>query len=100
MVRNILLVVGGLVTAVVIFVGLLYLGRALGIFGEETRRIVQEESRAYQEGMARNIDELCLEWDESGRAPDDPVRYTIRHRVSGYKGELPSHVQSCVNEAR
>lgn len=73
------------------------MGRVFGEYNEETRRIVQEESRAYQEGMAQNLDKLCLEWDRTG---NPAIAQSIRHRSSGYKGELPQYVQECVDLAR
>ena len=72
-------------------------GREFSKFDEETRRQVQEESRAYQEGMAQNLDRLCLEWDRTGNAA---IAQSIRHRTASYNGELPQHVQACVDLAR
>lgn len=72
-------------------------GRTLGKFNEESRRQIQEESRAYQEGMAQNIDKLCLEWERTGNSA---VAQSIRHRTAGYNGKLPEHLQQCVNLAR
>lgn len=75
----------------------LIVGREFSKFGEETRRQVQEESRAYQEGTAQNLDKLCLEWERTGNAA---VAQSIRHRSAGFKGELPDYIQQCVNLAR
>lgn len=72
-------------------------GREFSKYDEETRRQVQEESRAYQEGMAQNLDKLCLEWE---RTSNPAVAQSIRHRVAGYNGELPDYIQKCVDLAR
>lgn len=72
-------------------------GREFSKYGEETRRQVQEGSRAYQEGMAQNLDKLCLEWERTGNSA---VAQSIRHRAAGYNGELPDYIQQCVNLAR
>lgn len=72
-------------------------GREFQKFDEETRAQVMEQSRSYNEGMAQNIDALCLEWDTSGNTA---IAQSIRHRSSGYKGVLPPHVQQCVDAAR
>lgn len=74
-----------------------FMNRTFGVYGEETRRIIQEESRAYNEGMANNLDDLCREWQVSG---NDAIAASIRQRSAGYKGELPEHVQECVDSAR
>lgn len=99
-----LFVWGGLLAVILgiaIFVALgglnLIIGREFAKFGEETRRQVQEESRSYQEGMAQNLDKLCLEWERTG---NDAIAQSIRHRVAGYKGELPDHLETCVAKAR
>lgn len=73
------------------------IGREFQKFDEETRTQVMEESRTYNEGMAQNLDKLCLEW---GRGGNVAVARSIRHRSSGYKGVLPPHVQQCVDAAR
>jgi hypothetical protein len=75
----------------------LIVGREFGKFAEESRRQIQEESRAYNEGMAQNIDRLCLEWE---RTSNPAIAQAIRHRTAGYKGEFPQHVQQCVDLAR
>ena len=87
------------IVALITFTGWLVaiVGREFAQFDEETRRLTQEESRAYQEGMAQNLDKLCLEWETTG---NDAIARAIRHRVSAYKGELPAHVQQCVDRAR
>lgn len=72
-------------------------GREVGKFNEESRRQIQEESRAYQGGMAQNLDKLCLEWERTGNTA---VARSIRHRSADFKGELPQHVQECVDLAR
>lgn len=72
-------------------------GRELGKFNEESRRQIQEESRAYQSGMAQNLDRLCLEWE---RTSNPAIAQSIRHRSADFKGDLPQHVQECVNLAR
>lgn len=74
-----------------------FTGRIFGKYREETRTQIVEQSRAYQEGMAQNLDKLCLEWERDGHKA---IAQSIRHRSSGYKGELPPHVQQCVNAAR
>ena len=87
-----------LVTVIYLLNGLdRIVGREFAKFDEETRRQVQEESRAYQEGMAQNLNKLCLEWERSGNTA---IARAIRHRSAGYSGELPDHVQQCVNQAR
>jgi len=72
-------------------------GRELGKFNEETRRQIQEESRAYQTGTAQNLDKLCLEWDRTG---NPAIAQSIRHRSADFKSELPQHIQECVDLAR
>lgn len=73
------------------------LGREFSKYDEETRRQVVNESKTFQDGTAQNIDRLCLEWERTG---NDSVARSIRHRTSGYTGELPDYVQDCVNKAR
>lgn len=98
-------IVGGAFAALALLLALIGLlggygavmGRVFGQYNEETRRLVQEESRAYQEGAAQNLDKLCLEWERTGNSA---VAQSIRHRAAGYNGELPDHVQQCVNLAR
>jgi hypothetical protein len=90
------LVVGLLFITFVIGWGVL-IGREAGIYNEESRRIIQNESRAFQEGMAQNLDKLCLEYDMSGNVA---IAAAIRHRVAGYNGTLPEHVQDCVDNVR
>lgn len=95
-----LLVILGIIFLVgSVLVGGFYMvvGREFGKYAEETRTQIMEESRTYNEGMAQNLDKLCLEWDREG---SKAIAQSIRHRSSGYKGELPPHVQQCVDAAR
>lgn len=99
------LVFWGTIVAVIGVLALIYLivgtnlivGREFSKFAEETRRQVFEESRSYQEGMAQDLDRLCLEWQTTDNAA---IATSIRHRSSGFKGELPTHIQECVDKAR
>ncbi len=94
------------------FAGLLLLGAATNWFGlvagrpmakyaEETRRQVYEESRAYQQGMAVDLDELCrqrkLTDDEGEKAV---LAETIRLRSARFTGELPQHIEECLHDVR
>lgn len=72
-------------------------GREFAKYGEETRRQVFETSRTYQEGMAQNIDNLCLEYDRTGNVA---ILSSIRQRTAGYNGEFPDHLKDCVAKAR
>ena len=68
---------------------------------EEIDRKVYDQSRAYQQGMAVDLDDLCRQRKLSN---DDGVRAvladTIRLRSARFNGELPSHIQECLNEVR
>ena len=91
----IILVIGALSV-----VGLVW-NRHAAPYAEETRRQTYETSRSYNQGMAVDLDDLCRQW----RTNADPVTKagladTIRLRSARYTGELPSHVQACVEEVR
>ena len=68
---------------------------------EAIDREVYDQSRAYQQGMAVELDDLCrqrkLSSDEMVRAT---LADTIRLRSARFKGELPSHIEACLNEVR
>lgn len=93
----------------VIAIALLYLFAFSGLifnrhaapYAEETRRMTYDQSRSYQQGMAVDLDELCR---QRRLATDGGIKAaladTIRLRSARYMGELPSHVQECVNEVR
>lgn len=70
-------------------------------YAEETRRRTYDQSRAYQQGMAIDLDELCrqrkLSTDEGVKAA---LADTIRLRSARFQGDLPYHVQECLNEVR
>lgn len=88
----------GLTAAILWF---MFLGRPVAKYTEETRRQVYEESRAYQQGMAVDLDELCrqrkLTQDEGEKAI---LAETIRLRAARFTGELPAHVEECIHEVR
>lgn len=90
-----------IVAMVVISIVVLAFGRLANPFAEETRRKTQIESQAYQDGMATDLDSLCREWRIN---PDPMVKATladtIRLRSSKYSGNLPAHVEVCINEVR
>ena len=75
--------------------------RVAAPYAEETRSQTYESSRTYQHGMAVDLDELCrqrsLTADEGQKAV---LADTIRLRSARFTGELPSHVQECLNEVR
>lgn len=87
------------VLGTLLLLGILFrtVGREFQKYDEETRAQVVEQSRAYNEGMAKNLDKLCVEWELTNNAA---VAQSIRHRASGYKGELPPHIQNCLDAAR
>lgn len=68
---------------------------------EAIDREVYDQSRAYQQGMAVELDDLCrqrkLSSDEMVRAT---LADTIRLRSARFKGELPTHIEACLNEVR
>lgn len=101
-----LAVVGGCLAVLVVIIGILLLtgvgavfGRYLGIYNEESRRQIHQESQAHQDGMAQNLDNLCREWrSETDGTAKAGIASSIRHRHAAYRGELPDHIQSCIEE--
>lgn len=93
------------VAAVIAFFAIITLillwNRPAAKYAEETSRQVYEGSRTYQHGMAVDLDDLCrqrkLSTDEGHKAV---LAETIRLRAARFTGELPAHVQECLNEVR
>ena len=96
--------VGALVAVALIYAvtvsGLLF-NRHAAPYSEETRALTYDNSRTYNQGMAVDLDELCrqrkLASDEGAKAV---LADTIRLRSARHTGQLPSHVQECLNEVR
>lgn len=77
------------------------IGRPVATYTEETRRQVYDQSRAYRDGMAVDLDGFCREY----RFASDPgekavLAETIRLRTARFDGPLPSHIEECINEVR
>lgn len=80
--------------------------KALGLFNiqfwgvkyEDAHRKVYEQTKAYNHGMIRDIENLCLDAQQvESQTHKDVIKATINHRVSAFTGELPSHVKQCLN---
>lgn len=70
-------------------------------FEEETRRQTFETSQTYNHGMAVDLDNFCRQYRITKDANEKAILAdTIRLRVARYTGELPAHIQSCVEETR
>lgn len=97
---------GIIVVAVLGALGLNMIGlgfnRVAAPYAEETRARTYESSRAYNQGMAIDLDDLCRQW----RTSTDPnqraaLADTIRLRAARYDiTKLPPQVRGCVEEIR
>jgi hypothetical protein len=65
----------------------------------EVERQTFEQSRAFNEGMVRDLENLCLQYQGGTPAQQSALASTIRHRIAGYPNtdQLPAHVRACLN---
>ncbi len=69
-----------------------------GVKYENAHREIFEESKSFNHGMIRDLENLCLEYNRlESRTHKDALGATIQHRRSAFKGQLPNHVQDCIN---
>lgn len=64
-------------------------------------REVFEESKSYNHGMVRDLQNLRMEYEssEEGSAERDVIAQTALHRFSAYdKGDLPPEMEQFLNE--
>lgn len=62
---------------------------------------VFHNSQAYNDGMARDLDNMRLEYAHADQAGKDSIRATIRHRFAGYDvSRLPPDLQTFLAQVR
>ena len=58
---------------------------------------VFHNSQPYTDGMARDLDNLCRDYQQSDDAGKVAIAETIRHRFAGYdRNQLPIYLQQCL----
>jgi hypothetical protein len=94
------------IVSVVAFVATLFLLQLVGFasfafFAPKVREVERqtfEQSRAFNEGMVRDLENLCLQITTATPAQQAALHTTIRHRAAGYPTDsLPAHVRACIN---
>lgn len=84
-----------------------FVGKAAGLFNikfwgvkyENAHREVFEQTKSYNHGMIRDIENLCLEMKRvESDAHRSAIKSTIQHRMAAFNGELPLHVRQCLNQ--
>lgn len=69
-----------------------------GVKYQDAHREIFEHSKSYNHGMIRDLENLCLQYEGLGsESHKSAIAATIRHRISAFDGELPSHVRKCLN---
>lgn len=72
-----------------------------GVKYEDARRDVFEQSKSYNHGMIRDIENLCLQYAElESETHKQAIASTIRHRKSAFTGEFPVHVRKCLQNIK
>lgn len=100
--KTILIVIGWIVAFCCIMfmlqgIGLINL-KFWGVKYQDAHREIFEHSKSYNHGMIRDLENLCLQYQGlESESHKQAIASTIRHRMSAFDGELPSHVQKCVN---
>ena len=68
---------------------------------EQTRREVFEQSKAFNQGMAQEIDAMYLEYQKAPPEHKAALRSVILHRAADYDVErLPPHLRQFINDLR
>ncbi len=68
-----------------------------GIKYENARREIFEQTKSYNHGMIRDLENLCLAYEEAEtKSHKNAIKATIQHRMSAFDGELPRHVRNCL----
>ncbi len=97
--------IAGAAAALAITGGLIFGGfvvyKTLAPATEQVRREVFEQSMAYNDGMAKELDAMHFEYVQADDEHKAALASVILHRVSGYDFELlPSHIKSFITELR
>lgn len=74
------------------------IGREVQKFDAETSAQVYDNSRAYQQGINRDIARYCREWRDAADGGKRAVADLIASTADTYQGELTPANQSCLNE--
>lgn len=90
-----------------LLLGLSFLGNAVGLWNlkfwgvkyENAHREIFEQTKSYNHGMIRDIENICLEIEKvESESHKGILRATLQHRLSAFNGELPDHVKKCINK--
>jgi len=77
------------------------LARLFGPVREETRRQTFEQSRAYREGLAQELQNMQLEYIRATPTQKDALASVILHRTAGVElNALPQDLQQFVTKLR
>jgi hypothetical protein len=102
-------VVGGVVLALALIVGIDQFGFALGLWDttfwgvkqQDAQRKVFEQTQSYVQGKIQNIEQECFAYQKADGAQKKALAGEIRNEASTIDiSKLPSDEQSCVEEAR
>ena len=97
-----LLIIAGLIMSLAVTFALQGFGlislKFWGVKYEDARREIFEETKSYNHGMIRDLENLCLQYQAlDSQSHKDAIASTIRHRKSAFTGDLPLHVKQCLN---
>lgn len=102
-------VLGIIVATVVVLCGVgwiaegseFFLAKVFAPKEEAVRRETFEQSKAYQEGVAQDLEQLRIEYARARSADErQAIAAAARHKASGYTGSLPADVQAFVDQVR
>lgn len=98
-------VIAGLIAGVLVLVGLSYLSYQLYAFYapkyEEVRRTTYEQSRAFNEGMVRDLETLKLQYVQATPDQQAALKAVILHRFSVYPEEaMPPDLRQFYTQLR
>lgn len=69
-----------------------------GVKFQNAEQNVFEQTKSYNHGMIRDLQNMCLALEEAETdTHKSAIRTTMRHRMAAFNGQLPSHVQNCIN---
>ncbi len=68
---------------------------------EQVRRETFEQSKAYNQGMIQELENLCLEYGKADPEHKAAIASVVRHRYADFDdARVPSHLQSCLANMR
>lgn len=96
---------GGLAIAIIVVVAIAFGAFAITAYFnpkyEAVRRTTYEQSRAFQEGTVRDLENLQIEWSHATPAQKDALRAVILHRLADVPpGLLTANLIEFSNQVR